>query len=64
MSLRNGVDPMTHQITPNPAVMYSFLPTAPTADVTGIVERTGTLHITMPEMANEKYYAILAMSHP
>ena len=55
---------MAHQITPNPSVTYTFLRTAPVADETGIAKREGVLNIIMPEMAEEAYYAILAMSHP
>lgn len=62
--MQNGVDPMAHQITPNPSVTYTFLRTAPVADETGIAKREGVLNIIMPEMAEEAYYAILAMSHP
>lgn len=62
--MRGTVAPMTHQITPDPPVEYSFLPIAPVADETGIAERQGMLNIAMSEMAVEAYYGILGMSHP
>ena len=58
------VNPMTHQITPNPPILYAFQPLTPVAEATGILEQAGVINLTMPDMADDIYYGILAMSHP